>query len=211
MAEMTTGADPADHTVPEVLDHLQSADQDEQQRVFEAELAGNARVGILDHAPFDPGQHTVPEVNDYLAKADDDERKRVLDAERAGQGRVTILDKHDDEPGEQVEPVAHSEFVDAAHEAAQYALRLANQLDDALAEVIATHAAVIAENVPDAGEESVWGAHNRIGFALTDLERPIAALRSTATELLGETSSRGAVDVDLGDDDDVEPNEEKDA
>ncbi|MFD8318604.1 hypothetical protein [Kitasatospora purpeofusca] len=39
--------DPAEHTVPEVLEHLAAADEDETERVLAAELAGPARKGIV--------------------------------------------------------------------------------------------------------------------------------------------------------------------
>ncbi|MFJ4799197.1 hypothetical protein [Kitasatospora purpeofusca] len=42
--------DPAEHTVPEVLDHLADADEDETERVLAAELGGQARKGIVGAA-----------------------------------------------------------------------------------------------------------------------------------------------------------------
>ncbi|WP_344341445.1 hypothetical protein, partial [Kitasatospora putterlickiae] len=42
--------DPAEHTVPEVLDHLADADEDETARVLAAELDGLARKGVLGAA-----------------------------------------------------------------------------------------------------------------------------------------------------------------
>lgn len=42
--------DPADHTVAEVNDYLEDADDDERARVIAAERDGQARKGILDNA-----------------------------------------------------------------------------------------------------------------------------------------------------------------
>jgi hypothetical protein len=42
-----TGFDPADHTVAEVLEHLEGADPDERTRVLAAETDGQSRKGIL--------------------------------------------------------------------------------------------------------------------------------------------------------------------
>lgn len=48
-ASQITGLfDPSDHNVDQVLAHLATADEDERDRVLEAELAGKARTGILD-------------------------------------------------------------------------------------------------------------------------------------------------------------------
>lgn len=186
--------DPGEHTVEEVLDHLAGADQAEQARVFDAERDGKARAGILGKAPFDPSEHTVDEVNAYLEdEQDPEERERVLVAERAGKKRKGVLE-HAADPDD--EPVEHSGFVDAAHAAAGDALQLADALDEALVEITKAHAAVIADNELAPGEEPVWQAHNRVGFALTDMARPIAALRATAADVRNETSTRGAVDAD---------------
>lgn len=40
--------DPSEHTVPEVLAHLEGADDDERQRVLTAEQSGKSRMTILD-------------------------------------------------------------------------------------------------------------------------------------------------------------------
>lgn len=197
MAKMNTGADPGEHTVEEVLAHLAEADDDEKSRVFDAERAGKARRGVLGAAPFDPSEHTVDEVNDHLAKSDDTEQYRVLALEEGGKARKGILDATPKPASEQAE---HSSFVDAAHSSAGHALELANELEEALAELTTEHAAVIGEHAPDPGEEAVWHAHNRVGFALTDMGRPIAALRATAGDVRNETSTRGAVDPEPDDD-----------
>lgn len=139
----------------------------------------------------DPAEHNVEEVNAHLARADEDERARVLKLEEDGKARKGVLE-HNAEPA--AEPAEHSSFVDAAHAAAGHALEMADRLEEALSEVTAEHAAVIAENVVDVGEEAVWHAHNRVGFALSDMARPIAALRATAGDVRTETSTRGAVD-----------------
>lgn len=39
--------DPGKHSVPEVLDYLESADEVEQARVLEAEKAGKARASLI--------------------------------------------------------------------------------------------------------------------------------------------------------------------
>jgi hypothetical protein len=46
--KMQDGDDPADFTVPQVNAHLQTADEDERERVIEAEEDGEARKGILE-------------------------------------------------------------------------------------------------------------------------------------------------------------------
>lgn len=81
--------DPADHTVPEVKEHLAGADEDEQQRVVAEEEAGKQRKGVIGE--YDPGEHVASDVNAYLAAADEAERERVLEAERAGKNRKSIV------------------------------------------------------------------------------------------------------------------------
>lgn len=44
-----TGFDPADHTVDEVVEHLESADSEEAERVLSAEKAGKSRKGIVEN------------------------------------------------------------------------------------------------------------------------------------------------------------------
>lgn len=41
--------DPADHTVQEVQDHLDTVDADEFARILEAETFGKSRTGILTY------------------------------------------------------------------------------------------------------------------------------------------------------------------
>lgn len=189
----TSAYDPGEHTVEEVLKHLDGADDAERDRIFEAEKDGKARVGILDQAPFDPTEHTVDEVKAHLEGADDAERARVLDAEAAGKNRKGVAAAAD-EPA--ADTIPHSSFVDAAHEAASAVAKLADALAEQLDEVLEKHAAVIREHAPDPGEEPVWHAHNRVGFALTDVAPVIAALRATATGVRNETTTRGALDPD---------------
>lgn len=43
--------DPGAHTVPEVLDYLADADDDERARVYAAEAAGANRTTLMEHAP----------------------------------------------------------------------------------------------------------------------------------------------------------------
>lgn len=49
--------DPGEHTAPEVVDHLNEADEEEKRRVAAAELAerDKPRVSVLDAAGFDKG------------------------------------------------------------------------------------------------------------------------------------------------------------
>lgn len=141
--------------------------------------------------PYDPSAHKVDEVNEYLATADDEEKKRVLDLEREGQNRKTI-----DWDAAEPKPAEHSTFVDEAHYVADDALQLAIDLEDVVADIQRKHSAVIAEHAPDPGEEAVWHAHNRLGFAIADISRPIQALRACATDVRQETSTRGAVSAE---------------
>lgn len=46
--ELTGEFDPAAHSVPEVKEYLETADEDEQLRVLEAEENGKKRKGVLD-------------------------------------------------------------------------------------------------------------------------------------------------------------------
>lgn len=43
--------DPTEHTVAEVTDYLATADEDERQRVQEAEAVGKDRLGIVNWTP----------------------------------------------------------------------------------------------------------------------------------------------------------------
>jgi hypothetical protein len=83
------GFDPAEHTVPEVKEHLSEADESEAARVLAEEEAGRQRKTLIGE--FNPSEHTVEEVNKYLAAADEEERERVLDAERADRARKGII------------------------------------------------------------------------------------------------------------------------
>jgi nicotinate-nucleotide pyrophosphorylase len=46
----TTNFDPTEHTVTEVVEHIDNADPDEAARVIEAEQAGKARKGVIEHS-----------------------------------------------------------------------------------------------------------------------------------------------------------------
>lgn len=64
--ESAADYDPADHTVQEVLDHLDGKDADYQNTVLDKERSGQARKGIVgDTAPDQP---TVKEGEDTSAQ-----------------------------------------------------------------------------------------------------------------------------------------------
>lgn len=66
----TNDFDPAEHTVAEVTEHL-TANPDDATRVIEAEQAGKARKGVIEHSgvtPTDRLGRTVENGVDYLGR-----------------------------------------------------------------------------------------------------------------------------------------------
>lgn len=81
---MTTDEfDPTEHTVPEVVEHIE-AHPDDISRVLEAEQAGKARKGVLEHEG--PGATT-----DYLGRtvtSDQDQLGRAIESDVDYLGRA---------------------------------------------------------------------------------------------------------------------------
>lgn len=166
--------DPADQTVDEVLAHLESADEDERNRVFDAERAGKARVGILEKAPFDPSEHTVDEVVYYLENAEEPERTRVLQAERDGKARVGVLgsDNPDQHP-----------FVAGAASFVEDVAGFVNDTRDELAALLDEHAEVTASSAGELSHRDVAYQLDRVGSTLPDLGRALDQVAATAASL----------------------------
>jgi len=91
--ESTGPFDPADHTVPEVVEYVE-AHPDEVEDIYAAETAGKNRTTLLNqleaYRVFDPADYTVSEITDYI-EANPEEYDAVLEAEAAGKNRAGVM------------------------------------------------------------------------------------------------------------------------